>query len=182
MILRTALIFSASAFCANASFAEVYTAELTTAHEIAARWKSQQTGGATAQVVLSDDGTRLDLELMVTGVTPQELAAAGPEGVLGSMHIHNLPQGGPNFFALQLPGTIEPTVDGFKLVLTDWKIEPPKGGAKVDAAFVVGEIKSGNAYIGLHTTNLLCQDGKGNKTACAAPATALSGQIVKAAD
>ena len=81
---------------------------------------------------------------------------------------------------LQLPGEYVPTDDGFTLTLTDWVIEAPKGGAKVDAAFVVGEIRSGKAYIGLHTENMLCADSEGKSVPCAAPATALSGAIVSA--
>lgn len=133
-------------------------------------------------LALSEDGTKLDLDLTATGIRMDELAAAGPEGVLGTIHIHNLPQGGPNFFVLQLPGTFAETEDGFTLTLKDWTIEAPKGGAKVDAAFIVNEIRAGNGYIGLHTLNLLCRDKTDMEIACAAPATALSGQITKVGD
>ncbi len=161
-------------------FAEGYTAELVASHEIARNWKSQQSGGALAQIDISDDGTKLSLHLTVAGVKLDELAAAGKNGALGPVHIHNTPQGGPNFFVLQLPGEYTATDDGFTLSLSDWTIEAPKGGAKVDAAFVVEEIRAGRAYVGLHTENMLCEDSDGKSVPCAAPATALSGAIVKA--
>ncbi|MEI6799648.1 MAG: CHRD domain-containing protein [Pseudomonadota bacterium] len=159
--------------------AESYSAKLLTSHEVAHIWKSHQSGSGLADIVLSQDGTKLSLHLAVTGVKIAELSAAGKNGVLGPVHIHDMPQGGPNFFVLQLPGVYAATEDGFTLTLDNWTIEPPKGGAKVDAAFVVAEIRAGKAYIGLHTQDMLCQDAKGKTIACAAPATALSGAIVK---
>lgn len=181
-MLNKILLAAAFTLCGQAVFAESYTAELTNAHAVAAGWKSQQSGGATAQIDLSPDGTTLSLTLQVTGVALDELAAAGKGGVLGPIHIHNAPQGNPEFFVLQLPGSYVETKDGFDLVLKDWTIEAPKGGAKVDAAFVVEQIRKGNAYIGLHTENGICKDAEGKDIACAAPATALSGQIVAVAE
>lgn len=178
-MLTKSVLASALILVGQASFAESYKASLTNTHEIAAKWKSQQGGTVDVTVALSEDGTKLDFDLVATGLKMDELAAAGPEGVLGTIHIHNLPQGGPNFFVLQLPGTFAETADGFALTLKDWTVEAPKGGAKVDAAFVVDEIRKGNAYIGLHTVNLLCRDKTDMEIACAAPATALSGQISK---
>lgn len=180
MMLRCVVVAAALAGFGMPGLAEPYTAELGTAHEVAHGWKSQQSGSAVAKINLSEDGTTLDFDLVVTGVKLDELAAAGKDGAFGPIHIHNTPQGGPNFFVLQLPGVYVPSEDGFTLTLTDWVIEAPKGGAKVDAAFVVEEIRSGRAYVGLHTHNMLCADSEGKSVPCAAPATALSGAIVKA--
>lgn len=160
--------------------AEAYRAKLTRDHDIAKNWRSQQAGYGNAKLKLSEDGTHLTLELKVTGIKLDELSAAGKGGVLGPIHIHNSPQGGPNFFILQLPGDYKATKDGFTLTLTDWEIEAPLGGAKVDADFVVNEIRSGKAYIGLHTANAKCLNSADVSVPCAAPATALSGQLKKA--
>lgn len=167
-----------SAFVVPA-FAESYHAELTADHDVAKSWRSQQTGSAKANLKLSDDGSLLTLKLQVTGVKLDELAAAGKDGLLGPIHIHNSPQGGPNFFVLQLPGKYKASQDGFTLTLTDWKIEAPMGGAKVTADFVVNEIRNGKAYIGLHTANARCLNSANVSVPCAAPATALSGQLKK---
>ncbi len=159
--------------------AESYSATLVAGHEIAHGWKSHHSGSGFSDIELSDDGAKLSLHLTVTGVKIAKLAAAGKNGALGAVHIHSMPQGGPNFFVLQLPGIYTATPDGFTLVLDNWTIEAPKGGAKVDAPFVVEEIRSGRAYVGLHTEDMLCEDAKGISIPCAAPATALSGAILK---
>lgn len=180
MLKRCVAMAAAMAMVGMPGLAEGYKAELGTSHEVAGSWKSQQAGSAVATFDLSEDGSTLSLELVVTGVKLDELAAAGKDGAFGPIHIHNTPQGGPNFFVLQLPGDYVATEDGFTLTLTDWTIEAPKGGAKVDAAFVVEEIRAGRAYVGLHTHNMLCADSDGKSMPCAAPATALSGAIVAA--
>lgn len=177
--LQLAVITTCLSALAIPAIAESYRANLTAEHEVAKSWRSQQTGSAKADVKLSEDGSLLTLNLQVKGVKLDELAAAGKGGALGPIHIHNAPQGGPNFFVLQLPGQYKATKDGFTLTLKDWKIEAPLGGAKVDAAFVVSEIRSGKAYIGLHTANAKCLDSADASVPCAAPATALSGQLKK---
>lgn len=158
--------------------AELFSAELTIQHEVAASWKSEETGSADAQLRISEDGKSLSVFINVRGIGLSELASAGHHGSLGPIHIHNLPQGGDQFFVLQLPGQFDATGDGFTLTLEDWPIEAPGGGAKVSPKFVVEEIRSGNAYFGLHTSNVLCENADGQSIECAAPATALSGQII----
>lgn len=179
MIMRCAILTAAMSAGGLPAWAETYNSTLDTDHEVADSWQSQQSGAAVATINLSDDGKRLSFDMVVTGLRLDDLAAAGKGGALGPIHIHNTPQGGEKFFVLQLPGEYVETEDGFTLTLTDWVIESPKGGAKVDAAFVVSEIRNGNAYIGLHTDNILCSSSEGKSVACAAPATALSGAIIK---
>jgi hypothetical protein len=177
--MKKELVFLSMLLTANAAHStEHYVARLDNRHEVAAAWKSQQSGSGVAQIRLSDTGTMLDLDMEVSGVSLEQLAPAGPKGALGAIHIYNMPQNGPNFFVLQLPGTYVRTKDGFRLSLVNWKIPAPAGGAKVSAESVVKEIKAGHAYFGLHTADLQCLGSGGKVVACAAPATALSGRIV----
>lgn len=145
----------------------------------AAGWGSREAGRGHAVIELSPDRRRIAfLQLVLDGVPRDVLADAGGRPELGPIHIHNHPQGGPQFFVLQLPGSYA-EIDGTTvLTLRDWEIEAPLGGAQVTPEFVVAEILAGNAYFGVHTHNQLCHDRAGQPATCAAPATALSGDIL----
>ncbi len=172
---------SSVALCiaATAATADVerYHFDLCTDHVIAAGWKSQETGAGAGTIAYDPDQNTLSVDLVVTGIAPEELASAGHHGGLGPIHIHNLPQGGPQFFVQHLPATIKPVGDGFTFILNDWPMEDPASDAKVSADFVISEIRAGNAYVGLHTHNQLCTNPAGQPMTCAAPATALSARI-----
>ncbi|TVP71395.1 MAG: CHRD domain-containing protein [Rhodobacteraceae bacterium] len=152
--------------------------ELCTLHEVAAKWRSQEEGTGIGTITYDTAQGTLSFALSVTGVFPEMLASVGHHGGLGAIHIHNLPQGGPDFFVQHLPGEISEQADGFDFTLADWVMENPGGGADVGADFVLFEMLSGNAFVGLHTHNMQCANAEGRTIPCAAPATALSGQIV----
>lgn len=152
--------------------------DLCTAHEVAAKWNSQENGAGGGTITYDPAEGRLSVALSVTGLFPEMLANAGHHGGLGAIHIHNLPQGGPTFFVQHLPGEISESADGFRFTLVDWKMENPGGGADVGVDFVLSEMLSGNAFVGLHTHNMQCSNAEGRTIPCAAPATALSGQVV----
>lgn len=158
------------------------TSQLSSQHEVAANWGSSLAASGEAQIEIDPDmGTLVHLVLDVAGIVPEDLANAGPNGILGPIHFHNYPQGGPRFFALQLPGTISRTDQGLRLEVTDWKMDAPMVGKDkgLTAAFVIQEIRDGNAYIGLHTLHEACpkNQASGVEGTCAVPGTALSGHI-----
>lgn len=155
-------------------------AEMRNNHETSAHWGSAVPGqGAASLIFDAEAGTILELVMRIDGISPETLANAGPNGVLGPIHIHNYPQGGPNFFVQQLPGEIEETETGFIFRLSNWTVEDPKVGPDGGAAFVLSEVANGNAYFGLHTSHTLCPGNQkeGMENLCAAPGTALSGHI-----
>ena len=149
-------------------------------HEVAARWGSAVPGHGAAYMLFDPEaGEIIELVMRIDGVPPETLAAVGPEGRLGAIHIHNYPQGGPDFFVQQLPGTITATDTGFEFRLETWLMEDPLVGPEGGAAFVLSEVMAGNAYFGMHTTDALCPANQkpGIETLCKAPATALSGHL-----
>lgn len=165
---------------ANAQQQE-FVADICGQHLVSSTWGSQHTATGKAQLHVNPETNRLSLELNVRDFSPEDFAPAGPDGILGAIHIHNYPQGGPRFFVQQLPGQVTPTDTGFTFSLKDWPMSPPKGGAKVSVEFVISEILSGNAYIGVHSSQILCSDAARRDIACAAPATALSGTLISVA-
>lgn len=183
----TRLFLGAAFACAAAiplpSAADVTRAvsEMRASHPTSANWGSTHEGwGAASLTYNRDEGRIIELVMTISGVAPDTLASAGPGGVLGPIHIHNYPQGGPDFFVQQMPGEIEATEDGFIYRVSNWTMEPAMVGPDhVDVDFVLSEIAAGNAYFGLHTTDAFCPGNKKEGVAgtCAAPGTALSGHI-----
>ena len=149
-------------------------------HEVAAHWGSTVPGKGAAYILFDQEAGHIkELVLRIDGVPHDRLANAGPEGLFGPVHIHNYPQGGPDFFILQLPGDFTATETGFEFRLENWQVEAPLGRKHdgIDAAFVMSEIVAGNAYFGVHTDHALCPGNSGAANICAAPATALSGRL-----
>lgn len=155
-----------------------FRADICSQQTISKSWASQHQGTGHAQLRMNPITGVMSVQLDVRGVSLDELAPAGPKGALGAIHIHNYPQGGPDFFVQQLPGDFIPTDNGFRFALKDWPMVAPAGGANVSVAFVISEVLSGNAYIGLHSKQILCANKLEEDIACAAPATALSGSLV----
>ena len=95
---------------------------------------------------------------------------------LQPFHFHNLPQGGPTFFVQQLfdvdpetgeilTATLENTESGFVFSIDEaYDLRPPVNDP-ARAEFVASSILSGDAYLGLHTTDL------------PVPATAIAGEV-----
>lgn len=172
------------ATCASPALSEVFraTAELSRDHSIAHGWGSSVEGTGYAFIDIDLEARTLThLLIHVYGIFPADLATAGPGGALGAIHFHNYPQGGPNFFVQQLPGTTTRTDYGMQFELENWLFEDPLVGAErgLTAQFVIDEIVAGNAYIGLHTSHTLCSQNQrgGHNGSCAAPGTALSGHV-----
>ena len=163
------------------AFAEVnhYEATLSSTHESSSAWSSAVTAVGTAKVSVDHaNGVINSFELRLTGLNIEDLAPAGPNGSFGSIHFHNYPQGGPNFFVQQLPLTAQENDGTLIFSLSGWKVEDPVKGIG-DASFVLNEILSGNAYIGVHTNGMNCKSpATGESISCAAPATAISGHVV----
>jgi hypothetical protein len=156
--------------------------ELSAEHEVARAWGSQvQASGSAYMLFDAATGRIVELVMTLDGVSAADLAPAGPKGAFGAIHIHNYPQGGPDFFVQQLPGTITETDTGIEFRLENWTLEDPLGRKHdgIDAAFVMAEVMAGNAYFGVHTTDLACPENRkdGIEGSCAAPATALSGHL-----
>jgi len=153
--------------------------ELHSGHAIAAHWESTlDAKGAAYMVYDPEKGRIIELVMQIDGITSEDLASAGPEGAFGAIHIHNYPQGGPDFFILQLPGEVAQIAGGVEFRLEDWQIEAPLGRKHdgIDAAFVLAEIAKGNAYFGFHTHDRARpRNQKPSMVAAgAAPGTALS--------
>ncbi|WP_158968475.1 CHRD domain-containing protein [Chachezhania sediminis] len=183
-VLRVLAIPALSVFAPHLLAAEIVHANshLSSDHEIAAHWGSSLAASGQAMIEIEPaTGILRYLRVDVDGLAPDELAHAGPNGALGPIHFHNYPQGGPQFFVQQLPGTISATERGLRLEVTDWKMDAPMVGQErgLTAAFVIQEILDGNAYIGLHTTHTACPQNRatGLENSCAAPGTAISGHI-----
>jgi hypothetical protein len=156
--------------------------EISPAHHVSEHWGSTVPGSGAAYILFDTENLLIkEMVMRVDGIAPEALANAGPNGSFGSIHIHNYPQGGPDFFIQQLPGDITATPTGFEFRLSNWKVEAPLGRKHdgIDAAFVLQEIVAGNAYFGLHTTHALCPGNTKDGVAgtCAAPGTALSGHL-----
>ncbi|GAA4224564.1 hypothetical protein GCM10022290_28330 [Sagittula marina] len=184
--MRINTILGAACACAMAlplsAGAEVVRAvsEMRASHAVSAHWGSSVPAqGAASLTYDRDTGTIIELVMTIDGTSTDDLAPAGPGGMLGSIHIHNYPQGGPNFFIQQLPGEFEETDSGFVFRVSNWKVEDPIVGPEGGADFVLSEVERGNAYFGLHTNHALCPGNTKDGVAgtCAAPGTALSGHI-----
>lgn len=174
-----ALYTNVVAVSANADTLRAVSA-LSGQHASSSHWDSDVPASGAAYVEIDVTSNRiLDLVIVIEGIAPEQLAPAGPNGMFGAIHIHNYPQGGPNFFIQQLPGEVVRTESGFEFHLDDWFMEDPIVGPSGGAAFVVSEVQSGNAYFGLHTNHTLCRGHTthGADRSCAAPATAISGHI-----
>ncbi len=91
------------------------------------------------------------------------------------MHFHNFPQGGPNFFVQQLPGTYYSLGKHFFFELKNWTMESPGNRLNLSPSFVLQEIINGNVYIGIHTNEKKCFDAPNDS--CAAPGTAIAGDV-----
>ncbi|GGB18840.1 hypothetical protein [Allosediminivita pacifica] len=178
-IPRMAVLCLMAAAPAAAEMSRAVT-EISPGHEVAAHWGSTVPGKGAAYILFDPEAGHIkELVLRIDGVPPDRLANAGPEGLFGPVHIHNYPQGGPDFFILQLPGEFTATETGFEFRLEDWSVEAPLGRKHdgIDATFVMSEIVAGNAYLGLHTDHALCPGNAAGADICAAPATALSGHL-----
>ncbi|NIZ09770.1 hypothetical protein [Pseudooceanicola sp. HF7] len=141
-VLRILAIPALSVFAPHMLAAEVVQANshLSSDHEISAHWGSSLTATGQATIEIEPDtGILRYLRVDVDGIAPDQLANAGPNGALGPIHFHNYPQGGPQFFVQQLPGTISATETGLRLEVTDWKMDAPMVGQErgLTAAFVV---------------------------------------------
>jgi hypothetical protein len=156
--------------------------ELSAQHEIARGWGSElQASGSAYMLFDAAAGRIVELVMTLEGIGIADLAPAGPDGASGAIHIHNYPQGGPDFFVQQLPGTLTETATGIEFRLENWVMEDPLGRKHdgIDAAFVMREVVAGNAYFGVHTIHAACpaHDTGAAAGTCAAPATALSGHL-----
>lgn len=181
LITLTSTCWLAQACPASSKTLE-FVAHICSNHVVSDTWQSKHPALGRVSMRLDTDSARLSLDMSVSNFSEDELAAAGPSGVLGAIHIHNLPQGGPQFFVQQLPGKIISTDTGFDFILENWSMTAPMGGAKVSVEFVIAEILSGNAYIGVHSSRILCEDATRREVACSAPATALSGTLIPVND
>jgi hypothetical protein len=149
-------------------------------HEISANWGSSVAATGSGEIQFDRETGKIDvLRIKVDGIKIDELAPAGPNGVLGAIHIHNYPQGGPQFFVQHLPGKLTATETGFVFELSDWIVEDPKVKPGLTADFVLSEIENGNAYFGLHSVHHACPKNQKDGVAgtCAAPGTAISGHL-----
>lgn len=155
-------------------------ANLSSDHEISANWGSSVAATGTGEIQFDRETGKIDmLRIKVDGIKVDELAPAGPNGVLGAIHIHNYPQGGPKFFVQHLPAELTATETGFVFELSDWVVEAPKVKPGLTADFVLSEIENGNAYFGVHSVHDACPKNKKDGVAgtCAAPGTAISGHL-----
>lgn len=140
------------------------------------RWGSQAGGYGIATLRFSTSPPIIhNLQVFVANVSVSMLASAGPGGVLGPMHFHNFPQGGPNFFVQQLPGTYYNYGKHFFFELKEWKMGSPGNRRDLPPSFVLQEILDGNVYLGIHTNEIKCFDAPNDS--CAAPGTAIAGDV-----
>lgn len=142
-------------------------------HEIPQSWNSEVPTIGYGEFIVDKDTLTISGKILLINMSRDKLADAK---TMGPAHFHNFPQGGPNFFVQHFPWNYEQRGEDLYMWFEDWMMEDPMVGTS--AEFVIQELYDGNVYFGIHTKDQLCKDKNNNITACAAPATAIAGNVV----